>query len=284
MPVILLLFLLLFPARPVLATPDLFSFAESLVAEEDYYRAITEYKRFLHYYPQDPRVPRAQLAIARSLIAGKRWPQADIALEKTWQLYPDSRQAEEAHKLYASVAFERKDFAEARRRYQRLKRLPDSDTDMADYQIGLSYLEENRMEAAEQSFAKLNATAAADLHQTLDAYRRLPRKSPRLAGTLSALLPGAGQLYTERPQQAAIAFALNAAFIYGAVEAWNNENYTVAGILALFEVGWYGGNIYNAVNNAHKHNRELENQFKERFKLSLGFLDKAPWLQAQYRF
>jgi len=249
MPFIFLLLLLL-PIPLFAQSPDMFSFAESLAAERDHYRAITEYKRFLHYQPQDARAPQAQLAIAESFYAGQRWAKGDAAAEKVWHKYPDSPQAGKARRLYARSAFDRADFQLAQQRYQQLKQLAPAESAHANLQIGRSLLEENRLTEAEQSFVQLPEPNRTDLQQFMSDYRKLPRKSPQLAGTLSALLPGAGQLYTERPKQAAVAMALNAAFIYGAIEAWNNENYAVAGILSLFEIGWYGGNIYNAMNNA----------------------------------
>jgi tetratricopeptide (TPR) repeat protein len=290
MPALLAVLFLLLSSQNLIAgsPPDLYSFAESLAAEADHYRAITEYKRFLHYHPQDPRAAQAQLNIARSLIAGQRWPQSDAALEKVWLKHPDSPAALQARELYARTAFDRKDYAAARQRYRLLKELSPPLGGQADYRIGLSYLEENRWPEAEQSFTRLPANQAEEMRQTLDSYRQLPRKSPRLAGTLSAILPGAGQLYTERPKQAGIAFALNAAFIYGAIEAWDNENYAVAGILSLFEIGWYVFNIYNAMTNAHKINRDREAAFKQQLRqrggLSLGFSGQATWLQARFKF
>lgn len=284
----LLLLLLLWTPQPLWAEPDLFSFASALAAENDHYRAITEYKRFLHYYPRDPRAARAQLAIAEALRAGERWEQLDLALEKVWQNYPDSPQALEARQRYADAAFAQKNYAEARRRYAALPAEDAPTAASAAYRIGLSYLQEDQLDAAELQFAQLPTADRQRLQSYLQDYRQLPRKSPPLAGSLSALLPGAGQLYSARPKQAAMAFALNAAFIYAAVEAWNKENYAVAGILTLFETGWYGGNIYNAMNNAHKFNRQQQDQLRERlqtqFSLSLDLSKTSPLLQANFRF
>ena len=279
----LLLLLLLVVAPPVYAERNPLSFADSLTEEADYYRAITEYKRFLHDSPTNTLAPYAQLAIAQNLISGQRWQQADMALEKVWKLYPDSTEATTAKQLYADVAYDRGDYEAAQLRYQELK-----DNETNGYKIGLAQLQQAKLEEARTSFAKLPAPLNQQLSLSLDEYQQLPRKSPQLAGTLSAILPGAGQLYTERPRQAGIAFALNAAFIYGAVEAWNNEDYAVAGILSLFEIGWYGGNIYNAMNNAHKFNRRQEQVFLEnlqqRFGLSLGWQQGRPQLQALFHF
>ena len=280
---LLLLLLLLTLTPPAYAEPNLLSFADSLAKEEDHYRAITEYKRFLHYYPSDARVSYVQLAIAQSLLSGQRWQQADLALEKVWERYPDSIEAPAAKQLYADTAYDRGDYEAAQLRYQKLK-----SNETNGYKIGLTQLQQNKPKKAQASFAKLPAPLNQQLALSLDEYQQLTRKSPQLAGTLSAILPGAGQLYTERPRQAGIAFALNAAFIYGAIEAWDNEDYAVAGILSLFEIGWYGGNIYNAMNNAHKFNHHQEQDFLEnfqqRFGLSLGWQQGQPQLQALFRF
>ena len=288
---ILYLFLLIFCVPfTALAEPDQLSFADSLAAEADYYRAITEYKRFIHYHPHDPRVAYAQLEIGKNLLAGERWAQADQALMKVWMLYPDSKEAQEARQLYADSAYQRADYPGAQERYSELRetRPPTDTTSSIDYRSGLSALQQDDPETARDYFSQLEPPLEQQLSLALDEYEQLPQKSPRLAGTLSAILPGAGQLYTERPRQAGIAFALNTTFIYAAVEAWNHENYALSGLLSLFEVGWYGGNIYNAMNNAHKYNQRKKHQFieqlQQRFGLSLGWRQKHPELTAQFYF
>lgn len=286
MPIINFILLLLMVTSTAMAgEPDQLSFADSLAAEGDHYRAITEYKRFLHYQPDELRAAYAQLQIAHSLIAGERWLQADQALEDVWTQYPASAEAALARQLYADAAWQRKDFDNAVNRYSALKDQSNAlTTEHQTYRLGLSELYRDRPEQARQHFNTLNN---ADLNLSIEQYQQLPHKSPNLAATLSALLPGAGQLYTERPRQAGIAFALNAAFIYGAVEAWNNENYTVSGILSLFEIGWYGGNIYNAMNNAHKYNQRQQQNFLERLQkrldLSLEWTDH-PAITAHIHF
>ena len=72
----------------------------------------------------------------------------------------------------------------------------------------------------------------------------LPKKTPGTAGILAAVIPGAGHLYTERQQDALVAFLLNGAFIWGAVELFRHDNYVAGGILTFFEFGWYGGNNF----------------------------------------
>jgi hypothetical protein len=82
-----------------------------------------------------------------------------------------------------------------------------------------------------------------------------------VAGTLAAILPGSGHLYTERPRDALVAFLLNGAFILAAVELFNDDEYVTGGIVTFFELGWYSGNIYSAVNCAHKYNKRMKKDF-----------------------
>jgi hypothetical protein len=115
-------------------------------------------------------------------------------------------------------------------------------------------------------------------------YGSLPRKSPVLAGSLSALLPGAGHLYCDRPRDALVSFLLNAAFLVGTVEAARRDEWAVAGILGAFEVGWYTGNIVSSINAAHKWNRREESRFFQKYeetsmpRLSLFVTPSGPGL------
>ena len=53
-----------------------FSFAEALLAEGDYYRAITEFKRFVFFFPKDVLVEKSTFRIAESYYQAKRWSEA----------------------------------------------------------------------------------------------------------------------------------------------------------------------------------------------------------------
>ncbi|MBW2580600.1 MAG: tetratricopeptide repeat protein, partial [Deltaproteobacteria bacterium] len=64
---ILLLYLSVM-AQPVAAAERadlLWDFADHLYQEQDFYRALSEYQRFLFLFPADPRVPEAELQIGR---------------------------------------------------------------------------------------------------------------------------------------------------------------------------------------------------------------------------
>ena len=90
---------------------------------------------------------------------------------------------------------------------------------------------------------------------------RLPYKSPSTAGVLAAVLPGSGHVYCDRYKDGVVAFLLNGLFIWATLEAFDNDQEVLGGILGFLELGWYSGNIYSAVNTAHKYNRSLKNDY-----------------------
>jgi hypothetical protein len=119
---------------------------------------------------------------------------------------------------------------------------------------------------------------------------QVPQKSPTAAGILAAVLPGAGHVYTERYRDAAIAFVLNAAFIWGMVESFQHNNNVVGGILTFFELGWYSGNIYSAVASAHKYNKKEREQYLNELEkgsdlaVGVSFRGETPVLFLRYVF
>jgi tetratricopeptide (TPR) repeat protein len=97
-------------------------------------------------------------------------------------------------------------------------------------------------------------------------------KSPFLAGILSAVLPGAGQLYVGRRRDAVMAFALNGLFVFGLVSAFQNDEPVAGSVLAIIETAWYSGNVYGAVNGAHKRNAVSRERFFSEVEFHLNIL------------
>jgi tetratricopeptide (TPR) repeat protein len=288
---LLVLLLLLLPAMaPAGEKEELLSFADALFAEGDHYRAITEYKRFLHLFAGDEETPRAALRIAECFMAGSRWEEAEEALLRVSRDYPDTEQADRAALLYAEVPYRRGDFATAAIRYRRLlgETTASAAREELRYRLAWTLIEQDRYDDARKELAQLEASPAGDLSGELEPMDRLPEKSPSLAGGLSALLPGAGQLYAGRPRDAALAFLLNGAFIWGAVESFDDGNEVVGSILLFFEAGWYTGNVFNAANSAHKYNRDRreakKSRLRRRYGVTLALIGDTPRLGLRVQF
>jgi hypothetical protein len=81
-----------------------------------------------------------------------------------------------------------------------------------------------------------------------------------------------------------VAFILNSAMMYAAYEAFDHGQNCLGGLITIFELGFYTGNIYSAVGSAHKHNRAVNKGFleylKQNSRITLGLRQDAHKRQA----
>ena len=105
----------------------------------------------------------------------------------------------------------------------------------------------------------------------LDDYELQPRKSPALAGAMSAVIPGSGQMYAEHYKDGLMAFVVNGLFIAGTVAAVDDENYALAAIVGGIGLPFYVGNIYGAATASRKWNMSLSRKLRDDLVLSLDY-------------
>ncbi|RMF86756.1 MAG: outer membrane protein assembly factor BamD [Nitrospinota bacterium] len=252
----------------------LLGFADSLLQEGEYFRAITEYKRFLFSYPSHPRALEARYKIGLAYFRGQEWEEAILRFREIVEAYPQEEIARDALFMIGEAYYRKGDYPSAIRVYQAITaHYPQTETaTKARYRIGWSLLRLRQWEEAATQFAAIEEQSpyypsAQTLMQEAKKGETLPRKSPLLAGILSGLLPGAGQAYNGRYRDALVAFLLNGAFILGGIEAIRAGNEALAGAIFFFEGGWYSGNVYGAINAAHKFNRDVEERFLQGLEL-----------------
>lgn len=256
---------------------QLLRFADQLMREGEFFRAVTEYHRFLFAYPTSPRRAFAHFRLGIAQYRGQRYDNALTTFREVVERYPGTHYAEQAMLWQGESLMRQSRYTAATQAYEKLeKSLPDREgRQQARYQLGWALLYQRQWQNASTQFQRL--TPDSHLYQAARVLAtealngdKIPRKSPWLAGILSGLLPGSGQLYNGRAGDALLAFFLNALFTAGIVETVNHDQLAIAGILSFFEAGWYAGNVYGAVNGAHKHNRNrtetfirnLENRFR----------------------
>lgn len=264
-------------------TPEaILSFADHLFKEKDFYRAITEYKRLRFFYPQSPLSRQAGLKVGLAYLEGGKLGAALSAFEDAAAQNAEDEIMWQAIYYMGEAHYRSGDYDEAARLFSRVEAadvLPELKKE-ATLKKGWAYVRKGEWTVASATFRTVQGTDDNEPINRLASELtkvELPHKSPALAGTLSALLPGAGQLYVGRRQDAAVAFLLNAAFIAGAVDAFSKDEDAVGAILLFFEAGWYAGNIYSAVGSAHKYNRKQKNDYIHTLdrRYSIGITDKG---------
>lgn len=276
---VLLLFFLFILFLPAYASPEIvldperqFEFAERYFHGGEYYRAIGEYERFVYFFPLSEKVPLARYMIGLCYLRGERYREAIEAFDA---LIDEYRNTQLALKSYLGIS----------KAYVRLKHYdmalttlnnvitiaPDQAIrDGAYHQKAWVYLEMGWWEKAREAFEEIS-------HQNRERYnieqilaelnkkKPIGKKNPTVAGLL-AIIPGAGHLYCDRKRDAFISFLLNGAMIYAAYEAFDHDLDGLGGIITLFELGFYSGNIYSAVSSAHKYNRDERSRFIKHLK------------------
>ncbi len=281
----------------VMITPDKqFNYAENLFSNNDYLTAAMEYKRFIYFFPEDKRVERALYQIGMSYYLQGDFKGAVDSFQKLIDKYADTDSAIKSYFKISEAYMKLKAFDSAIINLNNLIVVTHDrdERDEAYYRLGWIYLEMASWEKGRQYFSKISVEnkdkyRLEKLAAELEKENLIPQKDPKLAGFLS-VIPGAGYLYTERYQDALIAFLINGALIYATYESFDSGNPALGGLLAFVGVGFYAGNIYGAVTSAHKYNRKKTGLFLERLKdnvkinLSADVKNKGVCLSFQFVF
>lgn len=280
----------------VVSSDKQFGLAKSLQEQKEFLDAIVEYRRFAYFFPDDDRIAQTRFNIGQCYYELKNYSKAILSFEEIAPIVGKS------HKLAVQSVFKMSEcFQKLNDPGKALNLLMDLTQstfdiqvkDEALYQIGMIYLENASWDNTQQALSHISKPNQERFHvsQTLDGLEEtneIPRKSPFLAGALSAVVPGAGHMYNERYKDALIAFVLNTALIFAAYESFDNDMYAVGGLITLFELGFYSGNIYSAVNGAYKFNRKSEQDFiqriKQQFKVNLYYSEPQNSFNMSFSF
>ena len=268
-----------YPPLPAQAQQDevtatrVYDFGLHLFQLGDYYRAITEFKRFSLLFPGHARQPAAELLIGLALQEDQVYDDAFSHFQH-WRLVDDPTDATRVavFKL-GELRFQQGQYRQAIGYFQGfLDAYPDGPlVSRTKYMLGLSWALDGQLSEAQQVFAALPARdpLAQQALALQDELRRTPPlqlKSPRVAGILSGMLPGAGHLYAGKPLQALTAFALNGVFLAGAAYAFHENLEATGAILLFFGAGWYLGGIHSAMDAARDANRQQQQAFADHLR------------------
>ncbi len=244
-----------------------FRFAEQTMEKGEYPRAVVEFERFLQFFPEDKKVPKAKLLIAQCYLKGRDYESARKSLSETLSAYRGTLVGGKAMFLMGESYYEQGLYEEAERYFKGVvaayaePELKNS----AIYRLGWIQMQTGKWHEASETFKAVGAGSplfpnAQDLSFRGLGGEFLPYKDPTTAGALS-VVPGLGHFYCERYKDGLVAFLLNGLFIWATIEAFDEDHEVLGAVLGFVELGFYSGTIYSAVNSAHKHNRKLKDDF-----------------------
>jgi len=260
----------------------LFRYGLALYVDRDLYRAITEFSRFVTYYPSHPLADDALFLVGECYFLGARYENAAKAYTRVTEKDHDT--VYDFLPLKAALAdFLRKRYDSCRTRCQEIidKENKAARPELAEYLIYCSFVEEAQYENAKaaltglsENFEKTWITQSMEITpaQLLKGLK-LPEKSKVAGGLLSTVLPGAGQAYAHRWENAVGSFILTGLFAWGSYESFHKDNNTAGYIFGSVALTFYMGNIYNGMVSVTEYNEDLREEFKVNVK-EKSFFDK----------
>jgi tetratricopeptide (TPR) repeat protein len=255
--------------------------ADAFMAEGEYYRAITEYKKLLILFPDSKQTDYARFRIAMAYYRGEEYESAARAFAAFQERHPRSGYAAEAG-FYEGVSYLGLNSpGKAENAFTRVATAsPDSEYGRRAL-LGTSLIRFDRNDTAgcRRQLERYLVDYPADDRREhvrdaiglLERNREPARKSPLAAGILSAVVPGSGHVYAGHYGDGITSLFLNGLFIAGTVMSVKQENYAVAGIVGTIGVPFYIGNIYGAANAATKYNLGIRNDLRRQLSVTLDF-------------
>jgi tetratricopeptide (TPR) repeat protein len=276
-PLISALLILLAPV-PGLAQSgkDEFGFAQSLMDERDYFRAITEYKRILFFSPGDETVRECLYQIALAYLKSSHFSLSLSYLDRLDKLLNlPSEVSMKSQLLYGINFYFLREYGLARGYFDKTAAIDPSG--VPELFLGLLSAENGEWKAASQAFRDAagkagsteEAQAASDLAVEILKGEKLDSRSPVLAGILSAILPGSGQAYAGHWFDALNAFSMVGIFGFSTYLAYsyesqqNNGTYVYTAIGGIITAVFYVSNIIGAARTADYYTARQKQDFLE---------------------
>lgn len=259
-------------------------FADKLYEQGQYRRAAEEYQRFIFFFPDAPGRPQAVFRSGQAFLQAGETRLALAQFKQLTHTFDPDPLAIESFFMMVECYLQMQSPTQAIAQLHNLVTLSDTEAlkDRAYHRLAWIHIDLADWDGARLALAKItkegrNRYRIDDLGAALDQSSTIPRKSPALAGTLS-IVPGAGQLYCRRYQDAVIALIVNVGLFWSAYDAYDQEQYALGSLLAFVGLGFYSGNIYGAVTDAHKYNQSHQRAYVDQLKQSYLFdhADRMP--------
>jgi hypothetical protein len=248
------------------------AFADHLFLDGDWYRSITEYRRYLFSVKgQGDDAARSAVAIGEALLRGEQFDaagrQMDGVAQRASTLSLRRTALFGAGRAYLLDG--RPELAKPRfRLLVKDEKAPETLREEAAWLLAWGHFDAGEMEAAEGVFDVVAQQQGRHAKQALGAKAALAErhdlelKSPLVAGLLS-VVPGLGHIYLGQWAVGTGSFLWNALFITAATVAWIQGDFAVAAVLTIFELGWYAGSAFGAVAGTYRHNRDVIRNWRD---------------------
>ena len=252
------------------------AFADSLFREGDYLNAAHEYKRLLFLYPDTSQSDFIAFRVAASYQNAGKLESAIRAYQFLIDTYPESSLVARCKNNIAQCRILSGDSEQGITSLKRFL-IEHKQSDLAPrvhFTIGMLHIDKGEWAEASSVWNSVSVTySKSPFAEVSDRLARmvknaetLPHRSPMVAGALSVLVPGSGQIYTGRTVDGLYAF-VSVAILGGASFYYaDQERYEVAVPVGILGAFFYGNSIYQSIQTARAFNLQQERLFRSRLQ------------------
>ena len=268
--------LIILCSLPMPVSAQVSDFADSLFQEGDYLNAAHEYKRLLFLHPNLPRIDFIAFRVAASYQNAGQLEKSISAYQFLIDTYPNSSLVQRATNNIAQCHIllgDREQGITALENFLSKHKRSDL-APLAHFTIGVLHIDKSEWAEAGRVWNEVFSTypdspfakVSARLARMVSNVDTLPRRSPTVAGVLSALMPGSGQIYSGKTVDGLYAFMSVAVLGSASVYYISEERYEVAVPVAVLGVIFYGNSIYQGIRAAETFNLQHEQRFRNQIQ------------------
>jgi len=241
-------------------------FGDYLFEQKDYLRAAMELERYLYMISEDDDSTLFKIGLCHQLRG-----RYDFAVEAFLQIVNKNSSGlnyTSRHAVFYNLSKLEK--------WEEIKSIGyENDEEFVFY-----YLADIMMDAAPKDseyFQSIHEDSLKDQLLELENYRqKLKQKSPLLASTLSALIPGLGKVYINRAGDALYSFSMINLAALVSYKAFESALYVSGVITSGITVSFYLGTVYGSYIGAKLHNQQIYHDWRERLE-KLNPVNKGPY-------
>lgn len=228
-------------------------FAEYLAKSGQYDLATREYERLSFMKPTNDTLKASLLSMYRR--AGKY----DEALSRGKQLYPDLQTMNSWSAIeYGRVLLLKSEFKSAKNFWEANQNLSSPDKIILS---ATSEILQDNYKNARHILANIKPEEhklAANYKDLTEQAFSIRRKSPAIAGIMSAIIPGTGRMYVKDWKDGIVSMVFVSTMAFQAYRGFNKNgiNSTRGWIYGGIGLGFYLGNIYGSVASAKGYNKK----------------------------
>lgn len=249
--------------------------AENFYSSGNYFQAITEYKRFLFLNTnlESNLLCDIYFKIGMSYCHQKLWDKGREAIEKAIYYANDERKKDEMRINLAIVMTANGSYSDAE--YLLLKvEMFSSDVGLkrkAAFFRAISSIYSYKWKEAREAFAiyfENSVGEEMEMYKEIDTIllkaESLKYRSPKVAKTLSTILPGTGQIYSGDLQNGVNAMVINLLIGYFLANELLEKKIKDFIFDFLYLHRFYKGNIKGAERSAERHNQKINREIAEK--------------------